>query len=147
MPLCPQITITPVTVTSTGMTTSNVIPNVFVNTEELDSVASSVAGKTKTYRQASPPTGTDINDGDLWFDTDDGNKLYMRVSGEWVSVQDLGINAALTASAAAEDAAAAAAAAAAAGRRRSSRRAIHCRQKKPSVQASESTNWWHVRGW
>jgi hypothetical protein len=96
MPLCPQITITPVTVTSTGMTTSNVIPNVFVNTEELDSVASSVAGKTKTYRQASPPTGTDINDGDLWFDTDDGNKLYMRVAGAWVSVQDLAIAAAQT---------------------------------------------------
>jgi hypothetical protein len=95
------------------MSTNNVVPNVFVNTEELDSVASSVAGKTKTYRQASPPTGTDINDGDLWFDTDDGNKLYMRVDGAWVSVQDLGINAALTASAAAEDAAAAAAAAAA----------------------------------
>ena len=96
MPLCPQITITPITVTSTGMTTSNVIPNVFVNTEELDSVASSVAGKTKTYRQASPPTGTDINDGDLWFDTDDGNKLYMRVAGAWVSVQDLAIAAAQT---------------------------------------------------
>jgi hypothetical protein len=96
MPLCPQITITPITVTSTGMTTNNVIPNVFVNTEELDSVASSVAGKTKTYRQASPPTGTDINDGDLWFDTDDGNKLYMRVSGAWVSVQDLAIAAAQT---------------------------------------------------
>jgi hypothetical protein len=96
MPLCPQITITPITVTSTGMTTSNVIPNVFVNTEELDSVATSVNGKTKTYRQASPPTGTDINDGDLWFDTDDGNKLYMRVSGAWVSVQDLAIAAAQT---------------------------------------------------
>jgi hypothetical protein len=96
MPLCPQITITPVTVTSTGMSTNNVIPNVFVNTEELDSVASSVAGKTKTYRQASPPTGTDINDGDLWFDTDDGNKLYMRVAGAWVSVQDLAIAAAQT---------------------------------------------------
>jgi trimeric autotransporter adhesin len=96
MPLCPQITITPITVTSTGMSTNNVIPNVFVNTEELDSVASSVAGKTKTYRQASAPTGTDINDGDLWFDTDDGNKLYMRVSGEWVSVQDLAIAAAQT---------------------------------------------------
>jgi hypothetical protein len=96
MPLCPQITITPITVTSTGMSTNNVIPNVFVNTEELDSVASSVAGKTKTYRQASPPTGTDINDGDLWFDTDDGNKLYMRVDGAWVSVQDLAIAAAQT---------------------------------------------------
>lgn len=96
MPLCPQITITPITVTSTGMSTNNVIPNVFVNTEELDSVASSVAGKTKTYRQASPPTGTDINDGDLWFDTDDGNKLYMRVAGAWVSVQDLAIAAAQT---------------------------------------------------
>ena len=113
MPLCPQITITPVTVTSTGMTTSNVIPNVFVNTEELDSVATSVNGKTKTYRQASPPTGTDITDGDLWFDTDDGNKLYMRVSGEWVSVQDTAIAAATAASIAAAEAAAAAEVAAA----------------------------------
>jgi hypothetical protein len=95
------------------MTTSNVIPNVFVNTEELDSVATSVNGKTKTYRQASPPTGTDITDGDLWFDTDDGNKLYMRVSGEWVSVQDTAIAAATAASIAAAEAAAAAEVAAA----------------------------------
>ena len=53
--------------------------------------AADLDGKTVTYYQASPPTGT-VND--LWFDTDDGNKLYRHDGSNWVAVQDAGIAAA-----------------------------------------------------
>lgn len=53
-------------------------------------------GKIKVFRQTSIPTS--VSAGDLWVDTDDGNKLYragikganeIKV-GEWVAVQDAG---------------------------------------------------------
>lgn len=51
-------------------------------------------GKVTTYYQTSIPTSE--AEGDLWIDTDDGNKLYRAASaganeitaGEWVEVQD-----------------------------------------------------------
>lgn len=51
-------------------------------------------GKIVTFFQASPPTATAI--GDLWFDTDDGNKPYRAASkgadqivvGEWEAARD-----------------------------------------------------------
>lgn len=39
---------------------------------------------TKIFRQTTAPTG-DVIDGDEWFDTDDGNAYYVRVSGSWVA--------------------------------------------------------------
>jgi hypothetical protein len=121
MPLCPQITITPVTVTSTGMTQTSIIPIVAATTEETDelqteinSIEASVNGKNHIYRQATAPDGSafPLTEGDVWFDTDDGNKQYYWTGTAWVSVQDLGIAAAETAAAAATSAAAAATAAA-----------------------------------
>lgn len=121
MPLCPQITITPITVTSTGMTTTSIIPIVAATTEEIDelqveidTIEVSVNGKNHIYRQASAPDGSvyPLTEGDVWFDTDDGNKQYYWTGSAWVSVQDLGIAAAEAASAAAVAAAAAAAGAA-----------------------------------
>ncbi len=38
------------------------------------------------YRQASAPAGSSVLDGDEWYDTDDGNKHHVRVSGAWVAV-------------------------------------------------------------
>jgi hypothetical protein len=123
MPLCPQIVITPITVTSTGMTQTSIIPIVAATTEEIDelqveidTIEVSVNGKNHIYRQATAPDGTafPLTEGDVWFDTDDGNKQYYWTGTAWVSVQDLGIAAAETAAAAAEAAAAAAVAAAAA---------------------------------
>jgi hypothetical protein len=123
MPLCPQIVITPITVTSTGMTTTSIIPIVAATTEEIDELQTeidtievSVNGKNHIYRQATAPDGTafPLTEGDVWFDTNDGNKQYYWTGTAWVSVQDLGIAAAETAAAAAESAAAAAVAAAAA---------------------------------
>jgi hypothetical protein len=121
MPLCPQITITPVTVTTTGMTQTSIIPIVAATTEEtdelqveIDSIEASVNGKNHIYRQASAPDGSvfPLTEGDVWFDTDDGNKQYYWTGTAWVSVQDLGIAAAESAAAAAVSAAAAASAAA-----------------------------------
>ena len=122
MPLCPQITITPITVTSTGMTTTSIIPIVAATTEEIDELQTeidtievSVNGKNHIYRQASVPDGSvyPLTEGDVWFDTDDGNKQYYWTGSAWVSVQDLGIAAAEAGAAAAAAAAAAASAAAA----------------------------------
>lgn len=122
MPLCPQITITPITVTSTGMTTTSIIPIVAATTEEIDelqveidTIEVSVNGKNHIYRQASAPDGSvyPLTEGDVWFDTDDGNKQYYWTGSAWVSVQDLGIAAAEAGAAAAAAAAAAASAAAA----------------------------------
>ncbi len=122
MPLCPQITITPVTVTSTGMTQTSIIPIVAATTEEtdelqveIDSIEASVNGKNHIYRQATAPDGSvfPLTEGDVWFDTDDGNKQYYWTGTAWVSVQDAGIAAAEAGAAAATAAAAAATAAAA----------------------------------
>jgi hypothetical protein len=121
MPLCPQITITPITVTSTGMTQTSIIPIVAATTEEtdelqveIDSIEASVNGKNHIYRQATAPDGSvyPLTEGDVWFDTDDGNKQYYWTGTAWVSVQDTGIAAAEAGAAAAVTAAAAAAAAA-----------------------------------
>ena len=72
MPLCPQITNTPITVSLTGsFTVTSVLPT----------------GKNKTWYQTTAPTGGML-EGDLWVDTDDGNKMYRYTSGSWVSVQD-----------------------------------------------------------
>jgi hypothetical protein len=43
-------------------------------------------GKITTYYQPSAPTGA--SEGDIWFDTDDGNKIYTYRSGTWVNTQD-----------------------------------------------------------
>lgn len=101
MPLCPQITNTPITVTQTAdFTVASVVPLIADTSDglagNLESIEILADGKTKVYRQASPPTVAGINDGDLWIDTDDGNKLYVRVSGTWVSAQDGAIGTAQT---------------------------------------------------
>jgi hypothetical protein len=98
MPLCPQITNTPITVSLTGdFTVTSVLPT----------------GKNKTFYQTTAPTGGML-EGDLWVDTDDKNKMYRFTNGAWVSVQDGTISEAAAAAAAAVASANAAAAAAAA---------------------------------
>jgi hypothetical protein len=39
-----------------------------------------------TYRQTTAPTGSQIQPGSLWYDTDDGSKLYRYAAGSWVAV-------------------------------------------------------------
>ena len=111
MPLCPQITITPITVTTTGITTTSVIAaNAPVTTEqanelqtEINSIEAAVNGKNHIYRQPTAPDGSvyALVEGDVWFDTDDGNKQYYWTGTAWVSVQDTAIAAADAAAAAA----------------------------------------------
>lgn len=57
-------------------------------------------GKIDSYYQTTAP-GT-ASEGDLWFDTDDGNKIYTYRSGVWVNTQDSGIGAAISAAATAQ---------------------------------------------
>ena len=51
--------------------------------------------KITTYYQTNQPTTTTT--GDLWIDTDDGNKLYRYNGNSWVSIQDTAIQSALQA--------------------------------------------------
>lgn len=50
-------------------------------------------GKVKSYFQASPPTASAV--GDLWFDTDDNNKLYRWGGSSWNLARDGGITVAI----------------------------------------------------
>lgn len=102
MPLCPQITNTPITVTQTAdFTVSSVLPVVPATTTQLDEVVVLVDGKTKAYYQTTAPT-SGMTEGDIWFDTDDGYKLYYYTGSAWTSVQDTSIAAAQSAATAAQ---------------------------------------------
>jgi hypothetical protein len=102
MPLCPQITNTPVTVTQTAdFTVSSVLPVVAATTTQLDDVIILADGKTKAFYQTTAPT-VGVSEGDIWFDTDDGNKQYYYNGTAWVSVQDTAIAAAQSAANAAQ---------------------------------------------
>jgi hypothetical protein len=103
------------------MTQTSIIPIVAATTEEIDelqveidTIEVSVNGKNHIYRQTTAPDGSvyPLTEGDVWFDTDDGNKQYYWTGTAWVSVQDLGIAAAEAGAIAAQNAAAAATAAA-----------------------------------
>lgn len=90
MPLCPQITNTPITVTQTAdFTVSSVVPAV---ADTSDGIATNFAENTgnQVYRQPTAPTSPPftLKIGDLWFDTDDGNKEYYWDGTNWISVQD-----------------------------------------------------------
>ena len=94
MPLCPQITNTPITVSLTAdFTVTDVIPVLPATTEQLNDVVVLLDDKTKAYYQTTAPT-TGLNEGDIWFDTDAGNKQYFYTGTAWVSVQDTAIAAA-----------------------------------------------------
>jgi hypothetical protein len=102
MPLCPQITNTPITVTLTAdFTVTDVVPVVAATTEDVAGVVVLVDGKTKAYYQATEPT-SGMTEGDIWFDTDDGYKLYYYTGSAWTSVQDTSIAAAQSAATAAQ---------------------------------------------
>jgi hypothetical protein len=81
---------------------------------EINTIETAVNGKNHIYRQTTAPDGSvyALVEGDVWFDTDDGNKQYYWTGSAWVSVQDTAIAAATTAANAATVAAADAATAA-----------------------------------
>lgn len=45
----------------------------------------SANGKAKVYYQSAEPTGGTYNAGDIWYDTDDNYKVYVRTGGAWVA--------------------------------------------------------------
>ena len=51
-------------------------------------------GKIVTFFQTSAPTAEGV--GDIWFDTDDGNKMYRWNGVSWVVAQDTGITTAIS---------------------------------------------------
>lgn len=57
-------------------------------------------GKIVTFYQASAPVGASI--GDLWFDTDDGNKIYRYSGSAWVAAPDADIATAISTAAGAQ---------------------------------------------
>ena len=87
--------VTPTELAPNAVTNEAIAPGAVTDTELADG-----AGGAKTYRQDSQPTTG--YEGDLWFDTDDNNKLYIYTGTSWSSVRDLGIAAAQTAASAAQ---------------------------------------------
>jgi len=58
-------------------------------------------GKVTTFYQSAQPTADGV--GDLWIDTDDGNKLYRWSGSVWASVQDAEIGQAISDAATAQN--------------------------------------------
>ena len=54
-------------------------------------------GKIVSFYQASAPTAQGV--GDIWFDTDDGNKMYRWNGSSWIAAQDTAISTAIFAAA------------------------------------------------
>jgi hypothetical protein len=52
--------------------------------------------KINTFYQNNPPSGAGEAEGDLWFDTNDTNKLYTYRSGNWVLTADTRVALAIT---------------------------------------------------
>ena len=46
-----------------------------------DTARTTADGKSAIYRQNNAPTGGTYSAGDLWYDQDDGNKMYRYVAG------------------------------------------------------------------
>lgn len=99
MPLCPQITNTPITVTQTAdFTVTSVVPAIPDTSDGLAQTIVTLGDGTQVFYQDAEPTDppNTLRQGDLWFDTNDGNKLYYYNGSAWVSAQDAGIAAAQT---------------------------------------------------
>ena len=64
----------------------------WVLTQDSATAQATADGKTKTYTQDDQPSGGAYNIGDLWIDTNDGNKLYRYNGTSWVAAQDAAIS-------------------------------------------------------
>lgn len=67
--------------------------NITANTITVDQLQAGIAGD-KTYRQATAPLYP--SEGDIWFDTDDGNLMYRYDGAAWVETQDAAIGDAIS---------------------------------------------------
>ena len=60
----------------------------------IDDINSALANTNKVWYQTSAPGNTGNKVGDTWYDTDDGNKIYVWNGSQWVNSQDAAIRAA-----------------------------------------------------
>jgi hypothetical protein len=68
-----------------------------------DATAQATAdGKNTIYYQTTAPSSGSLKTNDIWYDTDDGNKLYVWNGTSWVNIQDTAIAAAAAAATAAQ---------------------------------------------
>lgn len=102
MPLCPQVTNAPVTVSQTASwTVATIVPaGEPATVEELAVVAttadnalvaasdaqSAALGKNTIFYATTAPTGTHT-EGDTWFDTENGYKIHKWDGTQWVATQ------------------------------------------------------------
>ncbi|MGL5099867.1 MAG: hypothetical protein ACRC6B_07560, partial [Fusobacteriaceae bacterium] len=57
-----------------------------------------ISTKSSTFVQPEQPvatTGRPINEGDTWYDSDDGNKPYVYIKGVWINVTDMSLEEAI----------------------------------------------------
>ena len=66
-----------------GITSATAAANAATALTTANNAQTSADGKAKVYYQTSQPTGGTYNAGDLWYDTDDNYKLYVRSGGSW----------------------------------------------------------------
>ncbi len=107
MPLCPQITNTQITVVqNSDFVVTSVVPAVPDTADGLANTIDQIVlnSGAVVYYQNDAPTDppNDLKEGDIWFDTNDGNKQYYYTGTAWVSVQDTAIAAAQSAANAAQ---------------------------------------------
>ena len=82
-------------VTPTAPTVYDPLNNPFILA--ISDAVATADGKIVTFYQPSLPTAEGI--GDIWFDTDDGNKMYRWDGSAWVDAQDTEITTAISAAA------------------------------------------------
>jgi hypothetical protein len=68
-----------------GITSATAAANAATALNTANNAQTSADGKAKVYYQTSQPTGGTYNAGDLWYDTDDNYKLYVRSGGTWTA--------------------------------------------------------------
>lgn len=90
----------PLTITWTPNPTQPVVDRLAALQELANDAQATADGKVQSFYVPSAPVAEGV--GDLWFDTDDGNKQYRWSGSAWVVVQDTKIGDALSAAAAAD---------------------------------------------
>lgn len=82
-----------VRVGSGGPTMDTIVSNASTALANAATAQAAADGKIDSFYQATAPAVA--SEGDIWFDTNDGNKIYTRRSGVWVATQDSAIAAAI----------------------------------------------------
>lgn len=74
-------------VSETDNDVSKALSDAGLANEKIDDVFSIVNGKTTSYYQAFAPNGGTYSINDIWFDTDDGYKMYYWNGSTWLETQ------------------------------------------------------------